>query len=440
MSKPDRPDILDWFGLRQPWVLTVARPLGVFLSVVVILLFGLAIVAAGAILLHAILDLGFDAPRAGFGTGAVIVALIGAPFVIWRSVALERQTRTAEQGHITDRINKAVEGLGAEKTVNRIGRPVLLRENDPDYGGMADVDLEERRTEIEWRGESLRIPVGLHVDEEYDWQAFTETQPNLEVRIGAIYALERIAQDSDRDHVQIMEILCAYIRQNAPAPDNDDWPELEMKEGEDDGPLEADWDERMQAFHEAQEERKKSLKLREDIQVALTVIGRRSEKQRRLEAGRGVEAEFPFDVPCPEFDGSEDGHDQAALDAYRKDFDDWRETLRAYTGYRLDLRGADLRGADLSSLVLNGAQLAGTYLHGAILKNAQLQGAFLMDARLPGATLMDARLQGANLIRARLQVANLIWARLQGANLMRARLQGATLVQARLQGATAAQT
>ena len=37
----------------------------------------------------------------------------------------------------------------------------------------------------------------------------------IAVRLGALYALERIAQDSLRDHVQIMKILCAYIRTNS---------------------------------------------------------------------------------------------------------------------------------------------------------------------------------------------------------------------------------
>ena len=42
------------------------------------------------------------------------------------------------------------------------------------------------------------------------------TAPNLEVRIGVIYALERIAQDSGQDHTHIMAVLCAYIRNNTP--------------------------------------------------------------------------------------------------------------------------------------------------------------------------------------------------------------------------------
>src|SRR5206468_636757 len=34
----------------------------------------------------------------------------------------------------------------------------------------------------------------------------------LDVRLGGIYALERIARDSKRDHAQIMEVLTAYLR------------------------------------------------------------------------------------------------------------------------------------------------------------------------------------------------------------------------------------
>src|SRR5215203_1562443 len=38
----------------------------------------------------------------------------------------------------------------------------------------------------------------------------------LEMRLGAIYALERIARDSERDHWPIMETLTTYVREHAP--------------------------------------------------------------------------------------------------------------------------------------------------------------------------------------------------------------------------------
>jgi hypothetical protein len=38
----------------------------------------------------------------------------------------------------------------------------------------------------------------------------------LEIRLGGIYALERIARESEEDHWPIMEVLTAYVRQHSP--------------------------------------------------------------------------------------------------------------------------------------------------------------------------------------------------------------------------------
>jgi hypothetical protein len=40
--------------------------------------------------------------------------------------------------------------------------------------------------------------------------------PAMEIRLGGIYALERIANESDRDYWPIMEILTAYVREKSP--------------------------------------------------------------------------------------------------------------------------------------------------------------------------------------------------------------------------------
>ena len=39
----------------------------------------------------------------------------------------------------------------------------------------------------------------------------------MAIQLGGIYALERIARDSEKDHGPIMEVLTAYVRENAPA-------------------------------------------------------------------------------------------------------------------------------------------------------------------------------------------------------------------------------
>jgi len=38
----------------------------------------------------------------------------------------------------------------------------------------------------------------------------------LDARIGGIYALERVARDSEKDHRTVMEVLTAFIREHSP--------------------------------------------------------------------------------------------------------------------------------------------------------------------------------------------------------------------------------
>jgi len=124
------------------------------------------------------------------------------------------------------------------------------------------------------------------------------THPNIEVRVGAILALERIAKRSPDVHIQIMEILCAYIRENT---------------------------------------KEKRERPREDIQLALTVNGRRSEKVIAMESDKLI-----------------------------------------------DLRGTHLDHADLREVRLPNAQLTGAQLNEANLYAAQLNGANLSEAQLMG--------------------------------------------------------
>ena len=71
----------------------------------------------------------------------------------------------------------------------------------------------------------------------------------IDVSIGGVYALERIARDSAKDHPTVMEVLTACIREHSPKQ----WPKLSKESGA--------------------EPSKRTT--RPDIQAALTVIGRR---------------------------------------------------------------------------------------------------------------------------------------------------------------------
>lgn len=183
--------------------------------------------------------------------------------------------------------------------------------------------------------------------------------PRLEIRIGAIYALERIATDSPkRSYSTVMDFLTAYIRENAK------WDFDEAL-----GPT-LQWDQ-VYRFVEGKFYRSHAPG---DIQAALDVLGRRQ--------------------------------DESIPEEYR---------------VSLDLRRAYLAGANLTGANLSGAHLSRANLSGATLYAANLSEVDFSGADLSGATLSGADFSGAILDEAYLQGALLIPIRLDGLELERAR-------------------
>ena len=130
-----------------------------------------------------------DAARGRLLTLGAGLFAAGALVFTARNFTLSRRTfELTEQGQVTDRYTKAIEQLGSDK---------------------------------------------------------------LDVRIGGIYALERVARDSARDHPTVMDVLAAFIREHSHEP----WPPSDP----------------------AGRERARST--RPDVQAALTVVGRRDAKR-----------------------------------------------------------------------------------------------------------------------------------------------------------------
>ncbi|MEX5635922.1 pentapeptide repeat-containing protein [Parafrankia sp. FMc2] len=173
------------------------------------------------------------------------------------------------------------------------------------------------------------------------------SEENATVRLGGIYALERIAKDSPGDKPTVAKVLAAFIRENTmsdrpgairrlqdrPASALDSDPTADGEEG---------WTGRVIQLPA----------LDIDIQAALTVLTQPPMTRPRLEL----------------------------------------------TG--CDLVRADLRKADLSEAVLMFANLAGSWMTGAKLTRTTLAMANLTHAWLLGADLTDAMLAGAKLVGA----------------------------------------
>jgi hypothetical protein len=185
----------------------------------------------------------------------------------------------------------------------------------------------------------------------------------FEIRVGGIYALERISRESEEDYWPIMEILTAYVREHAPWPPEKLSSEEEVEEGK---PPKA------------------------DIQAILTVIGRRERYPGHRESER-------LDLQSTNLRRS-----SALNEAH--------------------LAGAYFMGANLSNAILNGANLSGADLSEADLSRAKLSNANLMGANLMGANLMGANLTGANLWRSNLTAADLLGANLSEAKHLKQKL------------------
>lgn len=295
---------------------------------------------------------------------ASLGAVISLPFTLIRVGLNRRQTETAEQGLITDRINTAVEGLGAEKQTSvhrKDSRGNLLFHEKEGSESKAEDKLDYKR------------PVIVQL-----------TEPNLEVRVGAIYALERISRDSELDHIQIMEILCAYIKQNAGHG------EKALPEDFSNPRIWRDWAEEERDFP------------RLDIDAALNTIERRSEKHKMIELEKGFR-----------------------LNLERVPMRKMILPLRNFA--RMGFRRAEFQGANLFEANLSGTDLRLAKLQGALLSGANLESAHLLRAEMQGASLFRAKFEGAFLEGASMQGADLGSAQMKGLHLKDVNLQSADL-------------
>lgn len=189
----------------------------------------------------------------------------------------------------------------------------------------------------------------------------------IEIRLGGIYALERIARDSERDHSPIMEVLTAYVREHAPS---------RLEEGQMRG--EDGAEEKPDEDSNAEPELTDAPPPDPDVQAIMTVIGRRAHYW-----GQG-ETEL-LDLSGVDLRGA----DLRKANLVGADLSEVNRTAPSGLRIRYIL---DLRGANLSRANLSGANLSGAYLSGAVLWRADLRGADLVGADLRRADLSEANL------------------------------------------------
>lgn len=196
---------------------------------------------------------------------------------------------------------------------------------------------------------------------------------NLTQRLGGIYSLERIMWDSDKDRSTAIEVLAAFIRERAAIAD----------------PCEPDGDKRLE----------------EDVQAALTVLGRRRIHEEKTDF---------IDLRRTDLRGAN------LMDAKLDHVDLQNCLLQRVSFYR-----ASLRCADFSEAVLTDAYLGDTRIGGARFILANMTRASLWKAEGDGVDFTGASMEGVKLVRCILPEAKFLRASLANAEINDAVLKGA---------------
>jgi hypothetical protein len=245
------------------------------------------------------------------------------------------------------------------------------------FGGMVlllGAYLTWRQTQISRTAslEELRLSREGQLTDRFTSAVEQLASDDVAVRVGGIYALGRIAEESVTDRAAISDILAAYVRKNAP------WPPPPTSPFPADFPL----DQLLPLSVRAP-----------DIQAIMTVLGRRTPAS-------------PHPANWTSIDLTSTDLRRAALVGANLQRVRLRSAslARAWM-FRADLRGVDLRGSDLRETNLRDALADLTtwwpddhfdpnarYIHVLPdLENADLRGSALRNANLEGVSLRGAR-------------------------------------------------
>lgn len=208
-----------------------------------------------------------------------------------------------------------------------------------------------------WR--QVRVNQDGHLTAQFSRAVEHVGEDNIDVRIGGIYALERIARTSPQDRMTIIFMLTAFVRNHAPWPQNGSHPTPDVDTS-------LAW-----------------LRVRQpDVQAALNVLGRQASGRAggRLYLAR-------TDLRSLQMNDDADLSDANFHHANLA-----RAWLQGAILKRSGFKNCDLRMANLAQADLRWANLQGAHLQGASLRGADLRNADLRGADLTGTDLTDALL------------------------------------------------
>jgi uncharacterized protein YjbI with pentapeptide repeats len=321
-----------------------------------------------------------DLKLLGFAVFAVLLASIPAA---WNWVDLQKKPLEGTKRQFDA-------SLDFVKTIATIAGGVVLYLNFR----VANRSAELAQKKLEQETEKAKVDARL-AEARLTMERFSKavdmmgSDKSIHLRLGGIYALESIALDSSNDKIdenyrQVLEVLTAFVRENAKLK-----PEKEAMLPS-------------QLIVEVGEQHDEIPPLPTDIQAALTVLGRRKHKDTDWEqywlnlSKTNLQQAYLSHTNLQQADFSMANLQQAHLDVANLQEAVFQEANLQQAGfYAANLQGtilqkADLRWTDFQEANLQWAYLRGVNLQGADLRLANLQGATLQETYLDPADLHDS--------------------------------------------------
>ena len=342
MSKRKSLSLADWLGFRQDIKREDTRWFGGILgtALVGLGLFLLCLFVAMLVLMVLAMSSVEDKAEDVRNIGLVLTAIVGAPFLAWRSYVAAKQVDIAEESLFNDKINAAATDLAARRQVTTV-----LGEGDK-----REV-ITEWKDDLVTRAAAIDRLEGLAIER-------PDTAPRI-ARMLSIYARELSAEHPALDHPRVEYLRRTEQQGQSPSQVMED---LGMGLDEETVKHQTAW--------------AKTLKpIRSDMEKAAQTLG-------RLRTIDGVD---PDDIPIDLRGANLQGFDLRKLSFPNAQFD------------RARMEGADLRGARME-----GARLIGARMEGANLSWAGMTGAHLRNTGMEGAHLRNTEMEGTDLSGARM--------------------------------------
>lgn len=233
---PDDPTnsvtLREWLGFKADFDLSKARTIGVICGVFLTIFAILIVISVGAAVWNffaASLRIGrYSADIDGTAVrniGLSLAGLLGAPFVVWRSIIAAKQAQTAAESLFNDKISSAAQDLSARREVTRVtiedGKENVLREWEDDVvTRVAAIDrLEGLSSERPAAAPRISRLLATFIRGNFPCLDLKPTEeitirkiPRLDLQsaVGALGRIHRIAVDVDKSHWRLDLKSCNF--------------------------------------------------------------------------------------------------------------------------------------------------------------------------------------------------------------------------------------